>query len=264
MTSNKAQKTAARQRMAQTGEPYSVARRAVSAGDPDPDEAPAPEAAGTEPSLPSPQEQYAEEARAAGVPAAEINAQFATFRQQEAAGLHAQETAGLARRAAERAREQADWLEEAAERTEERANLAQESAELAQEWADEHEQERAVERAASYVRRPSRPGNGPSGPQRPLTGPSSRPTWPGRPPTWPGITPARLASPGTTTKERGRQKPVTRGAGTRGARACTGRRGHPGRHARRSHLGRPARTGNADTVGHPGPGGRAPDATMAE
>jgi hypothetical protein len=49
MTSNKAQKTAARQRMAQTGEPYSVARRAVSAGDPEPDAALAQEAAGTEP-----------------------------------------------------------------------------------------------------------------------------------------------------------------------------------------------------------------------
>jgi hypothetical protein len=35
MTQNKAQKTAARQRMAETGEPYSVARRAVAAGRPD-------------------------------------------------------------------------------------------------------------------------------------------------------------------------------------------------------------------------------------
>ncbi len=34
MTQNKAQKSAARQRMAATGEPYSVARRAVAAGQP--------------------------------------------------------------------------------------------------------------------------------------------------------------------------------------------------------------------------------------
>ena len=49
MTSNKAQKIAARQRMAQTGEPYSVARRAVSAGDPEPDATEAPGAAGAGP-----------------------------------------------------------------------------------------------------------------------------------------------------------------------------------------------------------------------
>ena len=126
MTSNKAQKTAARQRMAQTGEPYSVARRAVSAGDPEPDAAQGPGATGTEPRGPSPEEQYAQEARAAGVPAAEIDAQLATFRRQEAAELHTQETADLARRAAERAREQADRLEEAAERSEERADMAEE------------------------------------------------------------------------------------------------------------------------------------------
>ena len=34
MTQDKAKKTAARQRMAETGEPYSVARRAVQAGQP--------------------------------------------------------------------------------------------------------------------------------------------------------------------------------------------------------------------------------------
>ncbi len=43
MTRNKAQKTATRQRMAETGEPYSVARRAAGTGaeGPDPGEAPA-------------------------------------------------------------------------------------------------------------------------------------------------------------------------------------------------------------------------------
>jgi hypothetical protein len=92
MTSNKAQKTAARQRMAQTGEPYSVARRAVSAGNPEPDATQGLPAAGTEPSGLSPEEQYAQEARAAGVPAAEIDAHLAVF--------HAQEATDLARRAA--------------------------------------------------------------------------------------------------------------------------------------------------------------------
>jgi len=146
MTSNKAQKTAARQRMAQTGEPYSVARHAVSAGDPEPEAAPSARAAGTEPSELSPEEQYAQEARAAGVPAAEIDAQLARFRDREATEDRELEAAGLVRRA-EQARAVADRLEESAERAEERADLAQEGAELAQEWADEQEQDRAVERA---------------------------------------------------------------------------------------------------------------------
>jgi hypothetical protein len=173
MTSNKAQKSAARQRMAQTGEPYSVARRAVGAGNLEPDPAQAPGAAGTEPGKLSPEEQYAQEARAAGVPAAQIGAQLAWFREQEAAneawrsaneaGRPAeqeaadqtwqaaneagQEAADRIWRAAEQARDLAERLEEAAERAEERADLAQEAAELAQEWADGQELDRAVERA---------------------------------------------------------------------------------------------------------------------
>src|SRR5262249_7496489 len=146
MTSNKAQKTAARQRMAQTGEPYSVARRAVSAGDPESEAAPGPQAAGTELSELSPEEQYAQEARAAGVPVAEIDAQLDRCRDGEATEDRELEAAGLVRRA-EQARALADRLEESAERAEERADLAQEAAELAQEWADEQEQDRAVERA---------------------------------------------------------------------------------------------------------------------
>ena len=101
MTRNKAQKSAARQRMARTGEPYSVARRAVSSPD-----ALAPGAAsGTGTAQQdsagiTPEERYTREAEAAGVPAAEIEARLAGFRAQEAADW--------AQRAAEQARELAE------------------------------------------------------------------------------------------------------------------------------------------------------------
>jgi hypothetical protein len=124
MTKDKAQKTAARQRMAETGEPYSVARRSVANG-------PAEDRARTGM---TPEEQYALEAEAAGVPAAEIQAQEASFLAQEAADL-AREQAG-------RARERADLAGEAADQADERADLAQEAADLAEDWADEEEQNR--------------------------------------------------------------------------------------------------------------------------
>ena len=60
MTRNKAQKTAIRQRMAMTGEPYSVARRAAEAGDAEPED---PAGTGM-----TPEERYAQEAEAAGSP----------------------------------------------------------------------------------------------------------------------------------------------------------------------------------------------------
>ena len=141
MTRNKAQKTAARQRMAQTGEPYSVARRAVGTTDA---LAPwVPRRSGTaqqDSAEITPEERYAREAEAAGVPAAEIEARLAGFRAQEAADW--------AQRAAEQARELAERAEQDADRAEERADLAQEAAELAQGWADEPEQDQALERAS--------------------------------------------------------------------------------------------------------------------
>src|SRR5262249_29165879 len=118
MTRNKAQKTAIRQRMAVTGEPYSVARRAAPARDAHQEGRDGAELPG--------EERYAQEAEAAGSTAAEVEAQLAAFRVQEAADL--------AREAADRARDRADRAEEAAERAEERAGLAQEAAELAEEW----------------------------------------------------------------------------------------------------------------------------------
>src|SRR5450755_2506231 len=100
MTQNKAQKAAARQRMAQTGEPYSVARRATAAGTALPDDPGAVDgpaaigATGAAEGPLSPEEQYAREAEAAGLSAAEIEARLAAFRGQEteAAGLNAAET----------------------------------------------------------------------------------------------------------------------------------------------------------------------------
>jgi hypothetical protein len=127
MTRNKAQKTAIRQRMAATGEPYSVASRAVGTGDATPED---PDGTGF-----TPDQQYAREAEAAGSTPAEIEAQLGAFQAQEAAD-RAQEAAG-------RARERADRAEEAAVRAEERAELAQEAAEMAEEWADEAELNRA-------------------------------------------------------------------------------------------------------------------------
>jgi hypothetical protein len=154
MTRNKAQKAAVRQRMAETGEPYSVARRALQPGTPDPGEpgpdgvatAAAPEAAGSGWTALTPEEQYAREAAAAGVSPAQFEADLAAYRTQEQAD-QVQRAAGEARERADRARERADQAEEAAAEVEERAELAQAAADLALEWADPPEQERAQELA---------------------------------------------------------------------------------------------------------------------
>ena len=130
MTSNKAQKTAIRQRMAATGEPYSVARKAIGAEDPDIGESPEDE---------TPEEQYLREAEEAGVPAEELKALRAAWQ--------ARGRLGKLRRAAEQARERAGEAEEAAVHAEKRAVLAQEAAEMAHEWADEDDLRGATERA---------------------------------------------------------------------------------------------------------------------
>jgi hypothetical protein len=137
MTRNKAQKTAARHRMAQTGEPYSVARKATQA------RAESPvvhETAEVQPVVrETPEERYVREAEEAGVPAAELDALRATFL--------ATDRAGQLRQAADQARERADQAEEGAVRAEERAELAQEAADVAQDWVGEDEQQLAQERA---------------------------------------------------------------------------------------------------------------------
>src|SRR5262249_56977183 len=71
MTRNKAQKTAIRQRMAVTGEPYSVARRAAGAGDAEPEDLDRDEL--------TPEERYAQEAEPPGRTAEEGEAQPGAF-----------------------------------------------------------------------------------------------------------------------------------------------------------------------------------------
>jgi hypothetical protein len=105
MTRNKAQKTATRQRMAETGEPYSVARRAIRAGNAGPADPDFIEM--------TPEEQYVREAETAGITAAEVEAQKAAFRAQEAADQ--------AEERAERAQEAADLVQERADEAQERA-----------------------------------------------------------------------------------------------------------------------------------------------
>jgi hypothetical protein len=70
MTQNKAQKTAVRQRMAETGEPYSVARRIVEAGQV-PAEPPEPPESGRY-ATPRDDRWYARMAEEAGISVAEL------------------------------------------------------------------------------------------------------------------------------------------------------------------------------------------------
>ena len=181
MTRNKAPKTAARERMAQTGEPYSVARRATASGNARPTPArvcpsPAgrvrartrPEADGAagaaspdwrpdggrwtrRPAWPRWAQPLgngrtsSRRARraAAGLSAADIEARTAAFRVQEAADR--------AKRAAEQARERADRAEAAADQAEERAMQASDAADQAEEWADPAEQQRLPRPAAEAL-----------------------------------------------------------------------------------------------------------------
>jgi len=127
MTSNKARKIATRRRMAKTGEPYSVARKAAEAS-----------RSQQEPGETA-EERYAREAAAGGVPAADVERLRLVW--------DAQARADQLRRAAERARERADQAEDVAAEAEERAEYGREAADLAQEWAGEHDRQLAWERA---------------------------------------------------------------------------------------------------------------------
>ena len=106
MTRNKAQKTATRQRMAETGEPYSVARKAPQAGPEGPvmGENPAEQGPRETPveqgPRETPEEQYLREAEEAGVEAADLEMLRLFFQ--------ARERAGQLRQAAVRARERAE------------------------------------------------------------------------------------------------------------------------------------------------------------
>lgn len=144
MTNNKAQKTAIRQRMAETGEPYSVARRAAQAqaqaDDAGPTQADEALRADDPFATQTQEERYIREAEEAGVPEAVLEAMRAAMQ----AAMHAQRRAGEMLVAAERAQEQAERAEEAAGRAKERA---QEAADLMLEWAEEDEQRQAQEHA---------------------------------------------------------------------------------------------------------------------
>lgn len=160
MTSNKAQKSAIRQRMSETGEPYSVARNAMLSREQDadldvvladsravPEESPHDESPDDEsPEHESPDEQYLRDAEAAGVPAEELTELRARFHARGHADQMRQ-AADRAREHADRVRDQVDHAEEAADRAEERADLAQEAADQAMDWAEPDEQRAAQARA---------------------------------------------------------------------------------------------------------------------
>jgi hypothetical protein len=111
---DKARKIATRQRMAETGEPYSVARRAV-------------------------EDEHASSADPLGGMAEDTGAAEAQTRSQE--------QAEQARRLAEQARIRAERAEEAADQAEEAAELTREAAELTQECGSDEEIQRALRRA---------------------------------------------------------------------------------------------------------------------
>jgi hypothetical protein len=123
MTQDKARKIAIRQRMAETGEPYSVARHAVE------DE---------HVSLADPSSADSLE----GVTGDAADAEAEAFPQERAWRLAEQ-----ARYLAEQARIRAEHAGEVADRTEEAADLTQEAAELTQEWGSDEEIDRALSRA---------------------------------------------------------------------------------------------------------------------
>jgi uncharacterized phage infection (PIP) family protein YhgE len=144
MTQNKAQKTAIRQRMAETGEPYSVARHVVEGG-PAPAEPPEPAETGHH-ATPRDDRWYAMVAEEAGISVAEFRAQEEAARLADLAD-DAQVRADAAQERADLAQERAEQAEEAAELAQAAADMAAEAAELTGSRADEQERERAQQRA---------------------------------------------------------------------------------------------------------------------
>jgi hypothetical protein len=152
MTQDKAFKSAIRARMAEHGEPYNVARRAVLAQD---------EAAESPsfPDGPQPGEadsaveedydaRYLREAEESGVPSDQVRAMAIADRLQEAAD-RAQDAADLAEELAEQA-------EDAADEAEEKAGLAEEAASMATEWASPAEVRQADRRVELMQERAGR------------------------------------------------------------------------------------------------------------
>jgi len=123
MTQDKARKIAIRQRMAETGEPYSVARHAV-------------------------EDEYVSSAGPLESPADRSGGMTGDVGDAEALPPEqAWHLAEQARYLAEQARIRAERAGEAADRAEEAADLTQEAAELTQEWGSDEEIDRALRRA---------------------------------------------------------------------------------------------------------------------
>ena len=123
MTQDKARKIATRQRMAETGEPYSVARHVVE------------------------DERVEDEREAAESVPGDPGAAEAGSGLRERAE-RARRLAEEAQERAEQAQERAGQADEAAMRAHDAADMAAEAAELTSGWADEREQELAHRRAA--------------------------------------------------------------------------------------------------------------------
>jgi hypothetical protein len=152
VTQDKAFKSAIRARMAEHGEPYNVARRAVMAEDesaqstsfPGGPELGQAESASEEDYY----ARYLREAEESGVPSDQVRAMAIADRLQEAADR--------AQNAADLAEELAEEAEEAADEAGERAGLAEEAASMATEWADPDEQEQAQRRSDAMRERAER------------------------------------------------------------------------------------------------------------
>jgi hypothetical protein len=144
MTRNKAQKTVIRQRMADTGEPYSVARHTIE-GEQVPADPPEPARAAPHPT-PRDDRWYATMAEEAGISVAEFKAQVDAEEAADRAD-EARHRAEAAQHRADTAEERAEEAQEAAELAQEAADLAMEAANLTRDWADDQEQDRARQRA---------------------------------------------------------------------------------------------------------------------
>ena len=205
MTQDKARKTATRQRMAPTGEPYCEARRAAEA-----EADPGGDGRGATPRAPREEDWYARMAEEAGLSVAEVRAQEIAA-QARVQAAEARERAEQAEELAERARERAEHAEEAAMMAHDAADLAAEAAAMTRGWADPDEQEQAQRRAEQARAAARRRSSGPTGPNKPPTGPRKRPAKPRKRPKMPKDSLARRGA--------GRGVLVGRGRG-RAGRAC--------------------------------------------
>src|ERR1700733_1316229 len=140
MTADKARKVATRQRMAETGEPYSVARHIVQ------------------------DERDASDDMANAGPAVDESYSDAELLAQQQAD-EARRLADRARHLAEQARERAERLEEAADQAEEAADQAEEAADEAENLVDEFTADESWSNERHH--RPPRPPR-PSRPPQPL------------------------------------------------------------------------------------------------